>query len=189
MFFFMLVFGMIGCGDSTPKETPPKENPIKSSAKPEEKPQEQKETQKTVPPAPKVPSVEKKGFDPLAGKTLSEICEANGLLLIKWPYNKIQAEFPALCCTKGGLSSDNYLCEMDWPFSDVPSCSAYDEMRNEIFARYGRAFKTPKWQKIFGQTDWYTIQADFSNEWLSEVAKTNVEILVKNKTNKVACMD
>ena len=26
--FFMLVFGIIGCGDSTPKETPPKE-PVK----------------------------------------------------------------------------------------------------------------------------------------------------------------
>lgn len=189
--FLTLTLGLIGCGDSTPKETPPKETPAKVDtpkespkkdvAKPEVKPQTPK------PEAP--PTAEKKGFNPLDGKPLKEICEADGLLLIKWPYEKIQAEFSALCCTEGGLSSDDYRCELDWPFSDVPSCSAYDEMRNEIFARYGRAFKTPKWQKTFGATDWYTIRQDFSNEWLSDTAKKNIELLVKNKKNKVACMD
>lgn len=186
--FFMLVFGIIGCGDSTPKETPPKEPPQQENPKPEAKPQVQKEVKKADPPPPEAP-VEKKGFDPLAGKKLSEICEADGLLLIKWPFDQIQSEFSALCCIEGGLSSDNYLCEMDWPFSDVPSCSAYDEIRNEIFARYGRAFKTPKWQETFTKTDWYKIRSDFSNDWLSEVAKKNIELLVQKKANKVACMD
>tara|TARA_B100000683_G_C12414482_1_gene525238 strand:+ start:495 stop:1073 length:579 start_codon:yes stop_codon:yes gene_type:complete len=189
--FFMLTLGLIGCGESAPKETPPKETPQKAeppqeaskkeAAKPEAKPQPQKTEASAV--------VEKKGFNPLDGKTLKEICEADGLLLIKWPYAKIQSEFSALCCTKDGLSSDDYRCEMDWPFSDVPSCSAYDEMRNEIFARYGRAFKTPKWQKTFGATNWYKIRSDFSNDWLSDVATKNIALLVQNKTNKVACMD
>ena len=180
------LLGLIGCGDSPPKETPPKaEAPKEAPKKAPAQSQVQPQATKTVPP----PAVEKKGFDPLEGKTLKDICESSGLLLIKWPFEQIQSEFSALCCTTGGLSSDDFLCMLDWPFSDVPSCSAYDEMRNEIFARYGRAFKTPKWQKTFGATDWYSIRSDFSNDWLSEVAKKNIELLVQKKANKVACMD
>ena len=183
---FTFLFGLIGCGDSAPKETPPKaEAPKEASKKAPAQSQVKPQATKTTPP----PVAEKKGFDPLDGRTLKEICEADGLLLIKWPYAKIQSEFSTLCCTAGGLSSDDYRCELDWPFSDVPSCSAYDEMRNEIFARYGRAFKTPKWQKTFGATDWYNIRSDFSNDWLSDVAKKNIELLIQNKANKVACMD
>ena len=138
-------FSLMGCGDSTPKESPETKTTSKqvSEKSPRERPAKKNPVQEQV-------AAEKKGFDPLKDKSLQEICSANGLLLIKWPYDKIQEEFKTLCCTKGGLAADNYQCEMDWPFSDVPSCSAYDELRNEIFARYGRAFKTPKWQKYVG---------------------------------------
>ena len=65
----------------------------------------------------------------------------------------------------------------------------YDEMRNEIFAQYGRSFKTPKWQKHFGAQDWYQIRADYTDEWLSPVAQANVKSLIEKKANKVGCMD
>jgi len=189
--FSPLVFGLslslIGCGDSTSEEIPKLPEPKKRSEKvPGDTPRDIP-AKKT--PVPKQPTADKKGFDPLEGKSLKEICSANGLLLIKWPYDKIQSEFKALCCADGGLESDHYQCEMDWPFSDVPSCSAYDELRNEIFARYGRSFKTAKWQKQFGATDWYSVRTDFSNDWLSDVANQNVAQLVKNKKEKVSCMD
>ena len=108
---------------------------------------------------------------------------------IRFSYEERQAKTE--CCSDS-MSEDDRMtlnCELDWPSSDVPGCSMYDEMRNEIFARYGRAFKTPKWQETFKKTDWYKIRSDFSNDWLSEVAKKNIELLVQKKANKVACMD
>ena len=128
-------------------------------------------------------------FDPLQGKSLQEICSANGLLLIKWPYSKVQNEFRVLCCSEEGLSTEDHQCQTDWPFSDVPGCEAYDEMRNEIFARYGRSFKTQKWQQLFAATDWYQIRSGFSDDWLSDVANENVVYLLNLKKDKVACMD
>ena len=137
MFYFLLSFLVfqIACEDSTPSESPP----VQAAAT-------------EVPPAQK-PATNSR-FDPLQGKSLPEVCSADGLLLIKWPYTKIQNEFRALCCSEGGLSADADQCEMDWPFSDVPKCDAYDALRNEIFARYGRAFQSKKWQTWFGSTDW-----------------------------------
>ena len=173
--FLPLFLLQTACEDSTSSESP------SADLEPKEAPR--------VPPPLQQPPVSSSGFDPLQGRSLQEICSANGLLLIKWPYPKIQKEFRTLCCVDGGLSSDAYQCEMDWPFSDVPSCEAYDELRNEIFARYGRAFKTEKWQAVFAATDWYQIRSDFSNDWLSDVANQNVAHLLKRKKEKVACMD
>lgn len=134
-----------------------------------------------------------KTFDPLEGKSLKDICSATGLSLIKWPYATLQENFTKLCCTTGGLeeglAEGSMECDLDWPFSDVPSCSAYDELRNEIFARYGRGFSGKQWQQTFGATDWYTVRKDFSNDWLTDVANQNVATLVELKKDKVACMD
>ena len=186
--FFIL--GFLGCGDSASKESRQKESPPKAEVSKETPKQDTAPSSINPQAAKKEPAAKKKkGFDPLEGKALKEICQSHGLLLIKWNFERIQSDFSALCCTTGGLSSDDLECTLDWPFSDVPSCSAYDEMRTEIFARYGRAFKTPKWQKTFGATNWYAIRSDFSNDWLSDVAKKNIELLVQKKANKVACMD
>lgn len=184
MYYGCIVSGLffMACGESQPqkqqKEEPKEEVITKKEAS----------SPKTTPP-PQAKVEANEAFDPLKGKTRKEICSADGLLLIKWPYSTIQSDFSSLCCGADGLSSDDYRCEMDWPFSDVPSCSAYDELRNEIFARYGRAFSTQKWQKHFGSTEWYQIRKDFSDTWLSDTATKNVARLVQNKKGKVACMD
>ena len=181
MFYGYVVGGILfmACGESQPQKS-----------KKEGQPNAEKPSPKITPLPKSQAKAEISGvFDPVKGKKRKEICSADGLLLIQWPYSKIQAEFTDLCCGAEGLSSDDYRCEMDWPFSDVPSCSAYDDMKNEIFARYGRAFSTPKWQKHFGATDWYQIREDFSNDWISDVAQKNIALLVQKKKSKVACMD
>ena len=128
-------------------------------------------------------------FDPLAGKTLSEICLSNGLSLIKWSFAHRQSNKNELCCGPDGLAEDDMECMLDWPFSDVPSCSAYDDMRNAIYAHYGRSFKTEKWKKHFASQDWYTPRPDYSDDWLSPVAIANIKLLVEKKANKSGCMD
>ena len=130
-----------------------------------------------------------KTFDPLVGKSLQDICASDGLSLIKWSYEDRQSKHQELCCGEGGFPEDAEECIFDWPFSDVPSCSAYDQMRNEIFAQYGRGFKTEKWQNHFGAQDWYQIRDDYTDEWLSPVAQANVKSLIEKKANKVGCMD
>ena len=180
----------IGCGESETSESPVS----KSSTI-------QQDQQKTSPiDAKSISSTDKeqdiqpsKAFDPLEGKSLKEICSATGLSLIKWPYATLQENFTKLCCTTGGLeeglAEGSMECQLDWPFSDVPSCSAYDELRNEIYARYGRAFSGKQWQQTFGSTDWYTVREDFSDDWLTDVANQNVATLVQFKQNKVSCID
>ena len=130
-----------------------------------------------------------KSFDPLAGKSLQEVCASNGLSLIKWSYEDRQSKHQELCCREGGFPEDAEECIFDWPSSDVPSCSMYDEMRNEIFAQYGRSFKTEKWQKHFGAQEWYQIREDYTDAWLSSVAQANVKSLIEKRTKKVGCMD
>ena len=188
--FLISIMPTVGCGEA--------EAPQKPEAKPLTVEQDvQKEAQKDVQKEAIVPSNTNKDqniqntktFDPLEGRTLKDICSSTGLSLIKWPYATLQENFTKLCCTTGGLEEGSMECELDWPFSDVPSCSAYDELRNEIFARYGRAFSGKQWQQTFGSTDWYTVRKDFSNDWLTDVANQNVATLVQLKKDKVACMD
>lgn len=176
----------IGCGESeTPQSPEPKPSPIKQEP--------QKGSLTNAAPLSKTDKGQNiqppKAFDPLEGKSLKDICSATGLSLIKWPYETLQANFSNLCCTTGGLEEGSMECELDWPFSDVPSCSAYDDMRNEIFARYGRAFSSKQWQQVFGATDWYTVRDDFSDSWLTDTANQNASTLVQLKKNKVSCMD
>lgn len=136
------------------------------------------------PPAPAPAAVAK--VDPLAGKTTRQICEDNGLSMIKWSFEELQGNFRGLCCGADGLV-DNPACELDWPFSDVPPCDAYDFMRNHIYARYGYPFKDPRFVQEFGSQDWYQKREDFNAEWLTPVASKNVETLKKLKADKVGC--
>ena len=80
-------------------------------------------------------------------------------------------------------------CMMDWPFNDVPSCKAYDIMRNSIFARYGYRFKSEQWKKHFATISWYQPKADYTEQWLSETAKQNVTTLKMRANNKIGCVD
>lgn len=126
--------------------------------------------------------------DPLAGKSLKEICEDTGLQLVKWDFDALQADFRGLCCGPDGLVDEPW-CELDWPFSDVPSCDAYDGMRNHVFARYGYDFQDARWEKEFEGRDWYVQRPDFDESWLSPEAVRNVAKLKQLKADKVGCMD
>jgi len=51
-------------------------------------------------------------------------------------------------------------------------------LRNEIYARHGRVFKTVWLQQYFGSQPWYDMSEDFKDEQLSGADKTNVETVV-----------
>ena len=125
--------------------------------------------------------------DPLKGKSLAEVCSSDDLALIRWSFEDLQNGFANLCCANGGLEDGR--CELDWPFSDVPGCDVYDDMRNGIFARYGYPFTKKEWQDRFEKTSWYKKRSDFKAEWLSEKATENVQKLKDLKKNRVGCSD
>lgn len=128
-------------------------------------------------------------FDPLEGLSQKEICSADELLLMRYSFETIQRDFKLLCCTAEGLGETDDRCMMDWPFNDVPSCKAYDVMRNRIFARYGYAFQSEEWSRYFASVPWYKARSDYSEQWVSETAKQNAVTLKKFATEKTGCMD
>ncbi|MEZ4315864.1 MAG: YARHG domain-containing protein [Myxococcota bacterium] len=140
------------------------------------------------PPAPvPAPPAAAGPVDPLAGKSLAEICGSN-LVLLKWTVDDLSSTFHEKCCVPGGLPGDAIDCELDWPFSDVPDCSAWDDMRNGIFARYGYVFTKLEWQERFAKEPWYAPRPDFDASWMNDVAKQNVEALKKRARDKVSCL-
>jgi hypothetical protein len=52
-------------------------------------------------------------------------------------------------------------------------------LRNEIYARHGRIFKTMWLQQYFGGQPWYDPREDFKDEEVSGNEKTNIETIVK----------
>ena len=52
-------------------------------------------------------------------------------------------------------------------------------LRNEIYARHGRIFKTMWLQQYFGGQPWYDPREDFKDEEVSGSDKTNIETIVK----------
>src|SRR6266576_837364 len=52
-------------------------------------------------------------------------------------------------------------------------------LRNEIYARHGRIFKTVWIQQYFGGQPWYDPKEDFKDEDISGPDKTNIETIVK----------
>ncbi|MEK6335262.1 MAG: YARHG domain-containing protein [Acidobacteriota bacterium] len=62
-------------------------------------------------------------------------------------------------------------------------------LRNEIYARHGRIFKTMWIQQYFGGQSWYDPKEDFKDEEISGTDKTNIEtiVAVENKLhNQIA---
>ena len=55
-------------------------------------------------------------------------------------------------------------------------------LRNEIYARHGRIFKTMWIQQYFGSQPWYDPKEDFKDEEVSGSDKTNVETIVAYET-------
>ena len=177
-----LTIASIGCSDETKNSTNDQAAENTAQVPP------QKKENKTNSPVQKK-KVAKKNFNPLQGKSMLEICQSDGLSLIKFSFEERQAKTE--CCSNT-MSEDDRMtlnCELDWPSSDIPGCSMYDEMRNEIFARYGRKFSPKKWQRYFAKQKWYVPRDDYTDAWLSKTAQANVQTLIKMKKDKVACMD
>ena len=170
--FWLLQVYLFSVGCTTPKES---NSPV---ALP---PSSKKLERKNVP-------LTQKPFDPLKGKSLKEICSSYFLSLIKWRYSELQSGFSKICCTKEGLGND-LPCGLDWPFSDTPSCSAYDELRNGIMASYGYPFPSKQWKEHFAEESWYQPREDYSESWLSAPATENIATLMHLKKTKAYCND
>jgi hypothetical protein len=63
-----------------------------------------------------------------------EICGSDAGLLTTYHVDELfGTPLPLRCCTPGVLAEDrNWLCEHDWPSSDVPLCSHWAEMAQEL---------------------------------------------------------
>ena len=50
---------------------------------------------------------------------------------------------------------------------------------NEIYARYGRAFKNSQIRAYFQSTEWYIENPSYSNSYLNDIEKSNINLLAK----------
>lgn len=104
-------------------------------------------------------------------------------LLTRYDYAYVQANYCELC-----KSADENACELDWPSSDVPECKVYDQMRNGIYAYYGRAFETEQWKAHFAKLPWYKVNPAYSDALLSAEAKRNVVLLKEMAEKGTSCL-
>jgi hypothetical protein len=117
-------------------------------------------------------------LDPTMGKTMNDICNDPALMLTRYAWDDLSSGgHAARCCVDGALGAFEGCGELDWPSSDVPDCAFFDELRNEIFARYGYTFTDPRWRSHFAATPWYRPRADFDAALLPPVARANVATL------------
>jgi formylglycine-generating enzyme required for sulfatase activity len=112
----------------------------------------------------------------------AESCGDPCALLTLYSYDELTKNACKLC-----KKYDDTFCEMDFPFNDVPSCDAYDELRNCVYARFGYVFSKPKWQEQFSKASWYKPDPSFSEAKLPAVAKANVQKLKDLKAKKQGC--
>lgn len=123
--------------------------------------------------------------DPLAGLSASQMCQSSTLMMVKYRFDELQDDkCEDVCCT---LDATHWCCDGDWPFPDRPPCSAYAELRNGLFARYGYPFEGEVWQKAFEDAPYYRRREDFEPGWMSAVALRNVETLKRLEDEKVGC--
>ena len=54
-------------------------------------------------------------------------------------------------------------------------------LRNEVYARHGRAFQTPWLAEYFKQQPWYTPRKDYSDGELSSVERANIGVITKRE--------
>jgi formylglycine-generating enzyme required for sulfatase activity len=118
------------------------------------------------------------GKPELSAQTCGDPCA----LLTLYAYDDLAANACKIC-----KKHDRTFCEMDFPFSDVPSCDAYDELRNCVYARFGYVFSKPKWQQQFGKMPWYKPDPAFTEAKLPPVAKANVQKLKDLKAKRQGC--
>lgn len=98
-------------------------------------------------------------------------------VLTRYDYDALKAGGYCAACK----DVDDSACDLDWPSSDVPSCALLDELRNEIFAYYGRPFEKERWRTRFAAKTWYAPSGDYSDARLTPIARGNVAKLVAER--------
>jgi len=53
----------------------------------------------------------------------------------------------------------------------------YGELRNEVYASYGRAFVTQKYRDYFSQKPWYKAVTNYSDSWLTPNDRANIALI------------
>jgi hypothetical protein len=78
----------------------------------------------------------KKAPGPLAGKTMTQICMKDGLLLSRWSVTALYGTpLPEPCCAKGVLpTGEEHRCSLDWPSSGIPSCDIWLKLHQKLAA-------------------------------------------------------
>jgi len=112
----------------------------------------------------------------------AETCADACALLTRYAYDFLIENACSIC-----KKYDKTYCEMDFPFNDVPSCDAYDELRNCVYARFGYVFSKPRWQQQFSKLPWYKPDAGFSEAKLPPLAKANIKKLKELKAKRHGC--
>lgn len=82
-------------------------------------------------------------------------------------------------------ASTRLLTEADLAGKDAETLS---NMRNEVFARHGHRFKTPRLHQLFSKQAWYTPQTDDAGPLLTELERKNVALIreTEKRLNDVA---
>ena len=133
---------------------------------------------KTPVPPPATASAAPAGKPGANEQTCGDACA----LLTLYAYDDLVANACKIC-----KAYDDTFCEMDFPFSDVPTCDAYDELRNCVYARFGYVFAKPKWRQQFGKLSWYKPDPAFTEAKFTPVAKANVGKLKELKAKRQGC--
>jgi len=124
--------------------------------------------------------------DPLLGQGRNQVCKSDALLLIKHPVAELEnTGWTKFCCGDNPVFEGR--CELDWPSSDVPSCDLWDDLRNQIYARYGYPFQGKKWQAWADKQAWYERREDFQERWLSDTARANIATLKRYAETEHHC--
>ena len=93
---------------------------------------------------------------------------------------------PAPAPAANNSSNPNQLPGYSGTFAEDPALSPtdvamwsedYRVKRNEIFARYGRAFKSEDLQAHFGKTSWYKVNDSFAESMLTKNDNKNVALI------------
>ncbi len=71
-------------------------------------------------------------------------------------------------------ASTRLLSDADLAGKDAETLS---NMRNEVFARHGHRFKTPRLDNLFSKQDWYTPKLDDAGPLLTELERKNVALI------------
>ena len=83
-----------------------------------------------------------------------------------------------------GLTEEQVIVPQDLEGKTLPQIYM---MRNEIFARRGRPFKTYELNNYFRSQDWYQIGVNedgivtYSDDRLTEIDRTNIEVLLEKE--------